>query len=176
MTPATRIKRLLQRACLRVPKFMMILRRALPCALAIGLLCPQGAQAAAVGTVIVARSGDNATLVWDASPVVAGLVQAKNVAAGGLNSLESQAVGILADRARTLPHSKTLTLQVMYAKSGAVSPAYGTATTESLERVFTLTAERAALLQNGVKWQSELSVGKKPAGVKVDVLGELPPQ
>jgi hypothetical protein len=128
----------------------------------------------AAGPVILARSGAQSTYLWDATPYVAQLVAEKNVGDGGLRTLEGTAVNILHDKARS-SQAKTLTLRVVYTRSGAVSPVYGTLTFNGVEKLATFTVARAAITKGGAAWASNVADGKIPHDLKVQITGKLPP-
>jgi len=146
--------------------------------LALATLCTAIAAAQSVrpvqGSVILARAGSAALYIWNATPYVAQLVSDKRLGDGGLNELEATALSILTERAKAAA-SDTLTVRVFYEKSGAVSPAYGSATFEGMEQLLTLSAERKALGESGSHWSAELLGGKTPTGLSVSVTGALPP-
>jgi len=126
------------------------------------------------GPVILARSGVQATYLWDASPYVAKLVGDKDVGDAGLRTLEGTAVAVLRDKART-SRSKTLVLRVVYTRSGEVSPVYGTLTFNGVENLATLTAARDAIVKFGAAWNGEIAHGTTPANLKIAITGKLPP-
>ncbi|HEY5096204.1 MAG TPA: hypothetical protein VII69_13915 [Candidatus Eremiobacteraceae bacterium] len=126
------------------------------------------------GPVILARSGVQSTYLWEASPYVAKLVDDKNVGDAGLRTLEGTAVSVLRDKAVS-SHSKTLILRVVYTRSGAVSPVYGTLTFNGVENLATLTAARDAIIKFGAVWNEEIANGTIPHNLKVAITGKLPP-
>lgn len=127
------------------------------------------------GPVIVAReSAGEARLIWDATAYVTQLVSEKIGGERGLHALEATALRALAEKGKTLA-ATTLTLSVTYAKSGAVSPVYGSATFAGFEPVVTIAVKRAALAQHAAAWSEQLANGTVPRGLTVSVTGQLPP-
>jgi hypothetical protein len=127
------------------------------------------------GTVVVAKGGARPLLLWDATPVVTATVANKQPRDQALRDLESQAMRILSEHANALKHAKTLTIRVIYQKTGAVSPVYGTATFEGIERVFELTAPAADARLRAKQLADAIGRGTVPAGIRLDVTGKLPP-
>ncbi len=132
-----------------------------------------GSSRPAEGPIILARSGVVSTYLWDASPYVAQLVAENNVGVAGLRTLEGTAVTVLRDKAMT-SHAKTIVLRVVYTRSGAVSPVYGTLTFNGVEKLAILTAARDAVLKLGAAWAQGVANGKIPHDLKLDITGALP--
>jgi hypothetical protein len=158
---------------------MLRVRAVAPYAGAIVLLSAALALAEPVrplnGPVIVAReSAGDARLIWDATAYVTQLVSEKIGGERGLHALEATALRALAEKGKSLP-ATTLTLSVTYAKTGAVSPVYGSATFAGFEPVVTIVAKRAALARHAAAWSAQLANGTVPPGVTVSVTGQLPP-
>lgn len=128
-----------------------------------------------LGTVVVAKTGPTPLLLWDATPLVTQVVQNKQPREAALRDLESQAMQILGQHARGLKHAKSLTIRVLYQKTGAVSPVYGTATFEGVERVFELTASSADARAHAKQLAEGIARGTVPRGVRLNVTGTLPP-
>ncbi len=126
------------------------------------------------GTFILARSGPQSTYLWDASPYVAQLVSDKQLGDQGIQALEATAVGELAARAKS-SSAQTLAVSVVYQRTGAISPAYGVATFNGVEKVCTIIVSRATLAKNGLTWAKEIADGHVPPDVTIKVTGQLPP-
>ena len=141
----------------------------------IGALLTNAGIAETPGTIIVARTGSDALLLWDATPLVADIVSEKRSRVSALRDLEAQAMQILSARAATMADAKRLTIRVLYQKTGAVSPVYGTPTLEGVERVFELTAEKDRARKNGTAYSRALSQGRVPPGLHLLQTGDLPP-
>ena len=139
--------------------------------------CALGAQVALAdqGMIVVAKGGASPLLLWDATPLVTTIVSNKQPRPVAMRDLESQAMQILGERVRALPRAKMLTIRMIYQKTGAVSPIYGTATFEGIERVFELTAPANDARSRPKQLADELARGSVPAGVRLDVSGKLPP-
>ncbi|MBV8362954.1 MAG: hypothetical protein JO018_01675 [Candidatus Eremiobacteraeota bacterium] len=141
------------------------------------LCCLFAGQAALAddGMVVVAKGGDKPLLLWDATPVVTTIVSTKQPRAAALQDLESRAMQILGERAPSLRHAKSLTIRLIYQKTGAVSPVYGTATFEGIERLFELTASANDARSHAKQLADQLQHGSVPRGVDLNVTGKLPP-
>jgi len=128
-----------------------------------------------LGTVVVAKTGPAPLLLWDATTLITQVVQNKQPREAALRDLESQAMQILGQHARGLKHVKFLTIRVLYQKTGAVSPIYGTATFEGVERVFELTAFSKDARAHAKELADAIARGTIPRGVRLSVTGALPP-
>ena len=127
------------------------------------------------GALVVAQtSPTGARLIWDATTYVSDLVTEKIGGDSGMRAIEATALRALADKGKTLSVA-TLTLSVTYAKTGAVSPVYGSATFAGFEPVLTIVAKRADLAAHAAAWSAQLAIGSIPRGVSVSVTGKLPP-
>jgi hypothetical protein len=111
---------------------------------------------------------------WDATPFVVHLVDDHLVGAAGLRALETTALKALAGRTKT-SRTRGLVLRVLYQKTGAVNPAYGTPAFAGVETVLTMRATRANLAGHAAQWQTALVQGRIPAGLSIAVTGNLPP-
>lgn len=126
------------------------------------------------GTVVVAKAGATPLLLWDATAMVTAAVASKRPREAALRDLESQAMQILGRHARALNNAKSLTIRVIYQKTGAVSPVYGTATFEGVERLFELTAPYEKVL-HAKQLADSIARGTVPSGVRLNITGTLPP-
>lgn len=127
------------------------------------------------GSVILARSGNEALFLWDASPYVAQLVKNRQTGPEGLHLLEATAITELAKLART-SRASYLSMKVLYVRTGAVSKVYGSPTFAGAEDVVQLRASRRDLLKHGPAWASELARGQPVRGLALAIKGSLPPQ
>lgn len=154
--------------------------KALTLALAIVIASSTAASASQVrpllGPIIMARSGAASLYLWNATSYVTQLVSDKIFDQQGLHALEETALSEMADRAKNNRSANTVSIKVFYAKTGAVNPAYGSATFVGMENVVTITAPRANLVRNSEAWISQISSGEVPSEVKIDITGKLPPR
>lgn len=153
--------------------FVKRLVRAL--ALSVWAVAIPAAAASVAGTVVTAKSGEHALIIWDATPAVAGFVANKQTHDAAMESLESQAMQLAGQRAPSLPGSKTITVRVVYQKIGAVNPAYGTPTFAGVEHVFDLTLDASVAKTQSADLAKALAAGTTPKGVTLQMSGALPP-
>ncbi len=127
------------------------------------------------GNVIMAKSTPAAALyVWNATPYVTQLVGDKLLGDPGMRAIEATALKALVAKAKGV-HATELSIHVLYEKTGAVSPVYGTPTFMGMEKVATLRATRKRLLASGASWVDAVAAGTTPPGLTVEVTGKLPP-
>ena len=129
------------------------------------------------GHAVLAKPDADALVIWDASPVVASIVKSKTADPDANDLLERDAAHVLATMAPNIDKSaKTITVRVIYSKTGAVSPVYGTPTFMGIERYATLTVPAADALSDRDKWK-ELAVKTPiPAWFTFKIVGLLPPR
>jgi hypothetical protein len=139
------------------------------------LLFATPASAAIKGDVFQSKGGDSPFFVWDATPVVVDLVNAKVSRDAALHGLEANSIDLLAEREPSLKGAKRLTVRVIYQKIGAVNPAYGTATLTGVEQVFDLSVDASTIVARHKALSKALAAGKVPSGVRIAMTGELPP-
>jgi hypothetical protein len=129
------------------------------------------------GPIVLARTGSDALVLWDASSEMISLIANKMPADAMMRKLESDAVVILGDRAKAVASgTKTLTVQVIYQRSGAISPAYQTATFLGIEHLVAVKAPLPAAATRGDAWAEDVRNGKTPDELTVTVSGKLPPE
>jgi len=132
-------------------------------------------EAAPAGTVTLAKVEGNAVAVWDASDAVAALVSRQYGKDEALRLLESDAARILITRAPTLAkRATTLTVTVIYKKTGAVSPQYQIATFEGLERLLYVKGAITDATAANNSWVGDLQDAKPPKNLEIVVTGSLP--
>ncbi len=127
------------------------------------------------GNVIVARPGGSALLIWDASADVTAIVANKVSDADAKTSLERDAARVLADSLAKIDKDATsVAVRVIYDKTGAVSPIYGSATFAGVERYAILHMSGADARGDRDHWRELSSSSTPPAWFAFDVSGELP--
>lgn len=126
------------------------------------------------GNVVLARSGANATYLWNATPYVTQLVADKVSGDDALRNLEASALEALASKAAS-SKAKKVTIRVVYERTGAVSPVYGSPTFAGIENVLTMTVTPKDLNAHHAAWAQDLLSGKNPSQLKIVVSGKLPP-
>ncbi|HYW54203.1 MAG TPA: hypothetical protein VE826_09545 [Dongiaceae bacterium] len=153
----------------------MIRTTALTGALCVALAgVPAYADDAPKGNVMLAKTQPNVVLIWDATPQLVELLNAKKPSDDTLHALEADALAIMAERAK--PATETVTIRVVYNRTSEVNKAYVSATLQGVEKLFTMAAPRAEVLKNAAAWKSQLAGGSTPKGVVLTVTGKLPGQ
>jgi hypothetical protein len=125
------------------------------------------------GPLILAKSGDHAEFLWDATKYVTSLVSDNVLGDAGMHALEASAMSGLADKATT-SQATTLTIAVSYKPVGANS-IYGKPTFGAAQKLCTITVSKADVVKNGTAWAQSLADGKVPPGVELQATGSLPP-
>ncbi len=126
------------------------------------------------GTVVVTRTQPDALLLWDASPVVADLIAAKTASPQSMATLESAAMRIAAQHASQLSHAGNVPVEVLYARTRYISPAFPNAVYAGTIRLLSITCSVAEAAQNGEHYADELGNGTVPSAVDIVVSGKLP--
>ncbi len=127
------------------------------------------------GNVIVARPAGNALLIWDASADVTAIVANKTSDADARTLLERDAANALATSlSKVANDASSVTLRVIYQKTGAVSPVYGSATFAGVERYATLRISGKDARADRDRWRELAADNPLPAWFAFDVTGELP--
>lgn len=137
---------------------------------------PVPAGEAVPGNVVLARASGDALAIWDATTTVALIVKNKVPDAAANDELEHDAARVLATIAPSVNKSaKTLGVQVVYSKTGDVSPVYGSPTFLGIETYATLTVTMADLRAHARAWKDLDRKTPLPASFAFKVTGELPP-
>ena len=153
-------------------------RSRLASALVVFLALPAAVSAAVPdkveGNVILGRVSASALAIWDATDRVAALEAQKKPADEITRTLESESAVAARSMASSVAQAKTITVRITYRRIGAISPAYGTATFQGVERFANVTYPTADLAGKASGYYDALAKGDTPVGVKVDVTGKLP--
>ena len=129
------------------------------------------------GHVVVARVSEDALIIWDASPEVAMIVSNKVANDAANDQLERDALRVLAQALPKLEKSaKTVTVRVVYNKTGDVSPVYGAPTFAGVERYATLALSYKDAAGDRQKWKELDAKHAVPAWIEFKVIGQLPPR
>lgn len=126
------------------------------------------------GPIILERYGPTPEYLWNASVYVAHLVAEKVLGDEGMHALEGSAVAALAEKTKRSV-ARMVSIRVVYARTGAVSRVYNSATFVGMEAVCTITASRADLQKHASEWIAKIAEGDAPSGVKIEITGKLPP-
>jgi len=127
------------------------------------------------GNVIVARPAGDALLIWNASADVAAIVANKTADADAKALLERDAARALAaSLAKVDAAASSISLRVIYEKTGAVSPVYGTATFAGVGRYATLRMSGRDARGDRDRWRELAGDSPLPAWFAFDVTGDLP--
>lgn len=125
-------------------------------------------------SIVVAKRSGHAIVVWDASPEVKTALEKKTPDEQISNDLETAAVRILMDQAKTLTAASDIRVKVVYDRTGDVSPAYKASTFSGIEHLLYVSAPRASATGKTAAWTADLDRGKVPDGVTVEVTGKYP--
>jgi hypothetical protein len=139
---------------------------------------PVPAEDAAVpGNVVVARTSGDALVIWDASPEVAELVGERASDERASTKLERDALRVAAQSLGKIEKSaNTLSVRIIYTKTGAVSPVYGAATFAGVERYATLELPLKDALADRDHWKTLDAKAPLPKWIALKVTGQLPPR
>ena len=146
-------------------------------ALALPVFAPLAAPAQPVpGAVSVARTTEDALIIWDASAEVGGFVSNKTPDDQANAQLRHDAVRVAAANISKIEKSaKTVTVRVIYTKTGAVSPVYHSETFAGVVRYATLTFPYKEAAADKDHWKSLDAKGPLPGWMKYTILDKLPP-
>jgi hypothetical protein len=126
--------------------------------------------------VVIANTGASAVLIWNASPIVTKIV-ADGVSDTVANDrLERAALRAVAPDIPALPRAKTISVRILYDKTGDVSPVYGSPTFAGVERYATLTCDAAHARASAAQWKGLRDTDALPAWLTLTVVGTLPPR
>ncbi len=137
---------------------------------------PPAAGQSVPGHVILAKISGDALLLWDATPEVAAVVDGKLPDDAANERLERDALRVLADEFPKVERSRSITLRVLYDKTGDVSPVYGTATFAGVETYATLTMRTADVARDRDRRRDLEAAAPPPAWVTFRIVGKLPPR
>jgi hypothetical protein len=139
--------------------------------------CKVSAAAPPPGHAILARPGPDALFVWDASRDVATIVADRRSDDEARALLERDALRALAAAlADAGPDLRTVTVRIVYDRTGAVSPVYGAATFAGVERYATVRMSGADAAADRDRWRELGETGALPAWPVYTVSGVLPPR
>lgn len=151
---------------------MKILSTFVTIAVVLSIAAPALADGVA-GTVTIARPSGSALAIWDASADVASIVTNKTSDADANALLERDALHVLAGAlAKFDKHSDTIRLRVIFQKTGAVSPVYGSATFTGVERYATLELKGDDAFGDRDTWKE--TPAEIPHWISFTVTGALP--
>ena len=134
------------------------------------------AEADAATHVVIANVGPAAVLIWNASPFVAQLVANRVPDAAANDRLEHAALRAIATDVRLLTRAKTITVRILYDKTGDVSPIYGSATFAGVERYANYSFPAPLARANANRWKSLRDADALPPWGALRVIGTLPPR
>jgi len=129
------------------------------------------------GHAILARAEGSALVIWDSTTEVADIVKDKLDDATAKSRLERDALDEAAIEAPKLTNATSITVRVVYTKSGDVSPVYGSPTFEGVERYATLTMSMNDVKNDRDKWKEAVAgTAALPSWINFSVSGDLPPR
>lgn len=127
---------------------------------------------------VIARTQGDALVLWDATELVTQIVNDRATDSDADARLANGALKALAQTAPHLSDAKTITVRVVYARTGAVSPVYGTPTFAGVERFATLEIAGPDARSDAGHWKEAAAAapGELPKSVTFTVTGKLPPR
>ena len=148
---------------------------ALALALPAALPLAAPAQDAVPGGVSVARTTEDALIIWDASSEVAGFVTNKTPDEQANAELRHDALRVAAANISKLEKSaKTVTVRVIYNKTGPYSQVYKADTFGGVVRYATLEFPYKEAATDKDHWKSLDAKSQLPSWMKFTVLDKLP--
>lgn len=148
---------------------------ALAVALAATLPLAAPAEEAVPGGVSVARTTEDALIIWDASSEVAGFVTNKTPDEQANAQLRHDAVRVAAANISKLEKSaKTVTVRVIYNKTGPYSKTYNADTFGGVVRYATLQFPYKEADADKDHWKSLDAKSQLPSWMKFTILDKLP--
>ena len=149
-------------------------------AVALLALVPIGAGAgepAFQGKTVVVTATDGALVVWDATPELIEIVHAKLSDQAANAKLERDGLSALATELTSLAKSNpTVTLRIIYQKTGDVNPAYRAATFSGVERYANISMSGKDAFANRDRWTKLRRDKPLPRWIRYTVTGALPPR
>jgi hypothetical protein len=124
---------------------------------------------------IVARTGLDALLIWNAQSAISQLLHQKPAKDVALRAIEATAGSLLYKKAAVLKSARTITLRVIYPHVAQLNPQYNIETITSVERLMTLQTDRKSAEKYGKAWAAALARGEKAQGLRISITGALPP-
>ncbi len=128
------------------------------------------------GPVVVAKAAPHVLLIWNAAPLIGGIVKNKTPDRRAFSLLESTAAKIMAQENLGLKGAADITLRVVYPRDPTFNPAYGTSVISTVERLMTLSAKPRDIAIEGARWPAQLGNGHIPKKLTVQITGQLPPR
>jgi hypothetical protein len=129
------------------------------------------------GHAVVARSSGDALLLWDASSEVSVIVSTKLSDDNANVRLKRDAIRVLAASVENVSKdASSVTIRVLYNKTGAVSPAYGAATFAGVEHYAEIKMTGTEFFHDRDRWRESSERAPLPAWLTFRVVGQLPPR
>jgi hypothetical protein len=126
---------------------------------------------------VVARSDGDALLLWDASSEVSVIVSTKLSDADANAKLKHDAIRVLAASIPDVSRdAKSVTIRVLFNKTGAVSPVYGAATFAGVEHYAEIKLSGPDFFHDRDRWRESSERAPAPAWLTLHVIGQLPPR
>jgi hypothetical protein len=121
----------------------------------------------------MAKAGADPIFIWDASLNVAAELGKKQTTEQSLLNVELLAAQVAVAKLQAMKSLDKVSIEVIYARSGAVSPEYGGPTFRGVEHLVTVSTTRAAAEASAATLSSATAL---PAGFSANVTGKLPAQ
>ena len=129
------------------------------------------------GHAVLAQPGGDALIIWNASPVVAPIVRSKMSGADADALLERDAIRALAKIFPNIDKSaSSITVRIIYALSGEVSPLYGNPTFKGFEQYALLNIRGRDARAERARWDDLADKAQVPSIFTLKIVGRLPPR
>jgi hypothetical protein len=116
-----------------------------------------------------------AVIFWDATPYVERFVARDASPKEALAALEFEAVKIFVEHAPLLARTERhLRLVASVTKTGAINARYQTSTLEGVQTIFTLDGSLRPNMRFPRDWEATAARGTIPAGLKLQVVSDIP--
>jgi hypothetical protein len=129
------------------------------------------------GHVIVARAEGDALVIWDATAEVTEIVKDKLDDDAAKDRLKRDALEEVTLEESKLSNLTSISVRVIYTKTGDVSPVYGSPTFAGVERYAVLKMSAADVKSDRGQWKEAVAgAGTVPSWAAFTILGSLPPR
>ena len=125
------------------------------------------------GAVVIAKTGGDALLIWQATPFVAAVASKHETTNQQLAEIESAGLQVLIERKALLKKASSASVKVMYIRTAPQNdPQYAPTSFAGFTQLLVLTATKSALSQSA-KWPKAVDPLHLPPGITVNVTGKI---